>query len=406
MAVRIGEMLLKAGLITAAQLDEALKNQVIFGGRLGTNLIEIGAVKEEDLARVLGEKLGVPYAPPQMLNSVPAEVIRLLPKSIAQQYRVIPFHLEKNRLSLVMADPSDLSAVDEIAFITGFIVRPFVASEVRIALALERYYQVRRDMRYIKITEQMARPAASPAQAAPRPAPAAPRPAVPAPPQVRQPPPQEELELADDLVELMELDLQAYEPPPAPVPAAKPEPPKAEPRIEVPKPAPKTPAAPPRYTPETVSEDLAEATDREVVADVMIAYAADKVRRCAIFLIRGNSAAGWRAVVNGGVVAAEAFQAPLDEPSVLKVVAEGKSPYLGQLPDTPVNRTVLEFLSAPQDARVCLIPLVMMGRVVNVLAAVLDSGDPAETVNELQRLVKKAALAFEILIMKNKILMT
>ncbi len=113
MALKLGEMLIREGLLTSAQLEEALKYQVIFGGKLGTNLIEMGLVEENALARVLSRKLGVPCAEESELMRISPEVIKLIPKDIAARYKVIPLRLENRRLTLVMADPTDLKAIDE-----------------------------------------------------------------------------------------------------------------------------------------------------------------------------------------------------------------------------------------------------------------------------------------------------
>ncbi|MEJ2700199.1 MAG: hypothetical protein P8Z70_11145, partial [Desulfuromonadales bacterium] len=154
MALKLGEMLIREGLLTSAQLEEALKYQVIFGGKLGTNLIEMGLVEENALARVLSRKLGVPCAEESELMKIPSEVIKLIPKDIAAKYKVIPLRLENRRLTLVMADPDDLKAIDEIAFRTGFLVRPALTPEVRLVLALEKYYEIPRGIRYINAAKK------------------------------------------------------------------------------------------------------------------------------------------------------------------------------------------------------------------------------------------------------------
>ena len=189
MALKLGEMLIREGLLTSAQLEEALKYQVIFGGKLGTNLIEMGLVEENALARVLSRKLGVPCAEESELMRIPPEVIKLIPKDIAARYKVIPLRLENRRLTLVMADPTDLKAIDEIAFRTGFLVRPALTPEVRLILALEKYYDIERGIRYINAAKKSSaspahRPAPPPPQRTPvkaAPSPARPTPARPTP---------------------------------------------------------------------------------------------------------------------------------------------------------------------------------------------------------------------------------
>ncbi|HJV36281.1 MAG TPA: hypothetical protein VJ604_14490, partial [Geomonas sp.] len=132
----LGEMLLKVGALTEEQLQQVLHAQAIYGGRLGTNLVEMGLVEEEDLARVLNEKMGVPHIDLAALNSVPAEVLSLVPSEMVQRYRVLPVEVKGRKLTLAMEDPSDFGALDDIGFVTGLVVVPRVCSELRLALAL------------------------------------------------------------------------------------------------------------------------------------------------------------------------------------------------------------------------------------------------------------------------------
>ena len=105
----------------------------------GTSLIELGFIKEEELARFLGRKLAVPYVGADRLLNIPAEIIQLIPKEMALTYGVIPIHRDKKRLYLVMSDPADLKAIDDLAFMTGFIINPVAAPEVRLVQALGKY---------------------------------------------------------------------------------------------------------------------------------------------------------------------------------------------------------------------------------------------------------------------------
>src|SRR6056297_1395305 len=154
-AMKLGELLVQEGVITPHQLEEALKYQVIFGGKLGTNLIELDFVREDDIAKTLSRMLRVPLVSGEQLQNIPEDVIKLIPRDIAEQYQVIPLSLEHRKLTLVMANPSDLKAIDEIAFRTGFIVRPAVAAEVRLILALEKYYHSPREIRYVQVSKKV-----------------------------------------------------------------------------------------------------------------------------------------------------------------------------------------------------------------------------------------------------------
>jgi len=128
------------GWITVQQLTRALKNQNVAGGRLGTCLLEMDALSEELLLKGLSEQLGVPAADADELRGVPDEVLALVPEKLARRCRAVPFRVEGGRLDLALMDPRNLSAQDEIAFASGKRVKVFVAGEIRILEALEKYY--------------------------------------------------------------------------------------------------------------------------------------------------------------------------------------------------------------------------------------------------------------------------
>src|SRR4051794_19210798 len=105
-AERLGEILVKQGACSEAAVRDGLKNQIIFGGRLGTNLLEIEAVTEEALARALGKQHGLACLHgPQQLD--PAAVALLTPE-IADRYDAVPFLLQDRRLALLVVDPRNL----------------------------------------------------------------------------------------------------------------------------------------------------------------------------------------------------------------------------------------------------------------------------------------------------------
>lgn len=127
---------------------------MIFGGRLGTNLVELGYLDEEALAYFLSENLGVPYAHPKTLLEVDHSVIKLIPRNIAERYRVLPVGIKRKRLRLVMADPQDYDAIKEISFVTGYVIEPVVTPELRLAQALDVHYGIPRADRYQPFQEE------------------------------------------------------------------------------------------------------------------------------------------------------------------------------------------------------------------------------------------------------------
>jgi hypothetical protein len=151
MALRLGELLMSRGLLTQEQLAQALHGQSIFGGRLGTNLVEMGFVTEEQIAFSLSQQLGLPCARPQWVASIPREVIGCMARDMAERYRVIPLRKEGRELHVGLADPQNLERIDELGFAMGCPLRPYVITEVTLNYALERYYGIRREVRYLKL---------------------------------------------------------------------------------------------------------------------------------------------------------------------------------------------------------------------------------------------------------------
>ncbi len=152
--MKLGEALVKEAIITKKQLNQALERQVVFGGRIGTNLIELRFITEEDLTKFLSKYFHMPAAPLDMINSIPEEIINSISKEVVEKYRILPFKKERNRLHLAMLNPKEVREIDEIRFITGFEIIPYVITEIRLLHALEKYYGIKRHIRYVSLTDR------------------------------------------------------------------------------------------------------------------------------------------------------------------------------------------------------------------------------------------------------------
>jgi len=139
MAVRIGELLLKEKRISPEQLQEALNYQRQNGGKLGFNLIKLGLVKDEEITSLLSKQYGVPSISLQKFEIDPA-VIKLVPAETAQRYQILPLSRSGATLTIAMTDPTNVFAMDDIKFMTGYNVEPVVASETAVAEGIQKYY--------------------------------------------------------------------------------------------------------------------------------------------------------------------------------------------------------------------------------------------------------------------------
>jgi len=155
MAVKLGEMLVKAGLISSEQLEEALESQKGNGEKLGFNLIKLGYVREDDITQLLSEQFGVPSINLRHFE-IDDSVINLIPSEVAQKYLILPVNRTGATLTISMADPTNVFAMDDIKFMTGYNVEPVVASEIAIREAIEKYYGSQHALELKKVMDEMA----------------------------------------------------------------------------------------------------------------------------------------------------------------------------------------------------------------------------------------------------------
>ena len=131
--------LLKEKLITAEQLQQALNHQKTSGGKLGYNLVKMGFVKDDQVTALLSKQYGVPAINLAQFKIDPT-IVKLVPPETARKYQIIPLSRAGSTLTIAMTDPTNVFAMDDIKFMTGYTVEPVVASEVAITDAIEKYY--------------------------------------------------------------------------------------------------------------------------------------------------------------------------------------------------------------------------------------------------------------------------
>ncbi len=139
MAGRLGALLVAANLISDQQLEQALAKQKSEGGRLGSNLVDMGFIQEDRLITFLSQQYGIPSVDVSNFEIDP-DVTRLIPSEVAQKYMIIPINRTGSTLTIAMVDPSNVFAIDDVKFMTGYNVEPVVASEGSIKEGIDKYY--------------------------------------------------------------------------------------------------------------------------------------------------------------------------------------------------------------------------------------------------------------------------
>lgn len=323
----VGEELVRRGLVTKEHLRLALERQVVFGGRLGTNIVELGILKEEELSNFLSEIQKVPVADTSELMNVNEETIAALSPKLAEKYKAVPFRKEKNRLHVAMLDPRDIQATDELRFVSGFDIIPYIASELRILFALERYYGIKRDLRFISILDRE--------------------------------------------------DPRSY--------AAQPG---------------KNVKEPDEKLLKKVKEAFASIKEREEIAGLLISECKKVAKRIALFILKDQEVKGW---ISRDLEIKD-FSANSALPGIFNEVLMRKVYYRGPLLQVPGNSELIEKLEgAPQDS--ILVPVNIRDRIICLLYA--DNGNKGvldANVTYINRLSNMAALSFELLIIKKKLM--
>jgi type IV pilus assembly protein PilB len=139
MAVKLGDLLVKAKLVTPEQVDAALLSQRAEGGKFGEALIRIGAVSEQDITETLSQQFGVPSIDLAHFEIDPS-IIKVVPGEVARKYGVLPVNKTGATLTIAMSDPTNVFAMDDIKFMTGYNVEPVVASEASLRRAIDKHY--------------------------------------------------------------------------------------------------------------------------------------------------------------------------------------------------------------------------------------------------------------------------
>jgi hypothetical protein len=383
--MKFGEALIKEGAITKEQLNAALERQVIFGGRLGTNIVELGLLREEELTGFLSKHLKIKSVPKKDLDSVPQEAIDAISPELAVKYNIVPYRLEKKRLYVATHDAMNMEVMDELRFKTGYDVVPHIVSEIRFIYALEKHYGIKRDMRFISVIDGMQEEEAIK--------------------EVFEDAPHKEevFEVPIPKKEIKEekKQVKASPEPPKPDTEAVPQPKPEEDAGEIEVPIEKDTKSRKLSTVEIleVKELLVNIRDKDEIAHILVSEGERVAERRAMFIVKGNKLEGWI----GANINVDGFSIDVDPTSIFSQVIENKNFYRGPMSNTPGNNPFMKILGGlPQDC--VIIPVMIRDRIVAAIYA--DNGIEnvlTGNINYLNSLASLASLSFEILILKKRI---
>src|SRR5256885_15293930 len=139
MSQRLGDLLVKEKIITPEQLQQALKVQKDTNSRLGSALVKLNILSDEDVTNFLWRQYGVPAINLSYFD-IDASVVKLIPYETAKRYQILPLSRVGASLTIAMVDPTNVFAMDDIKFMTGFNIEPVVASEASILEGIEKAY--------------------------------------------------------------------------------------------------------------------------------------------------------------------------------------------------------------------------------------------------------------------------
>ena len=149
MPVRLGELLLKENMVSPQQLQDALNHAKQSGGKIGKAFVSLGFVKDEEITSLLSRQYGVPSINLEHFNVDPG-IIKIIPAETARKYQVLPLSRSGATLTIAMADPTNVFAMDDIKFMTGYNVEPVVASESALVEAIDKYYGSNRSLELLR----------------------------------------------------------------------------------------------------------------------------------------------------------------------------------------------------------------------------------------------------------------
>jgi hypothetical protein len=366
--MKLGTLLLRNAAIGLSQLEAALRNQVLYGGRLGTNLVELGFIDLELLSTYLAELTGFPIATPALLDDAEKELLDRLGADEAHRLRAVPLDYVGEgtaTVAVALVEPTDATVLADLERLLAAKIVPYVVPELRALYYLEKHFGTPRRARFIR----SGRPGS------------------------------DEGELVGD-------DRRKTQPA-----GGITMPPKLtlEPRRRRPSTARVPLSVPTMLSYGAACERIDTATNREQIADTFSDYARGRCDVLVVFLVRDGNALGWRGYVappSTPTKPIEEISLPLGGASALQSAHDAGQTYVGQPPSPakPIEGALWTALGLdPRPLEVLVVPILVKQRAVNLIYTHTLGGTPPQTlIAELQDLATRAQTSYLRLIRQTR----
>jgi hypothetical protein len=355
--MKLGTLLLRNAAIGLSQLEAALRNQVLYGGRLGTNLVELGYIDLELLSAYLAELSGFPIATPVLLDQAEPTLLEKLGADDAHRLRAIPLgYLGEGTVGVGFVEPTDADTVAQVAARLGAHITPYVVPELRALYYLEKLFGLPRRARYVRAGRVTSGGDPSGERRRTQPA--------------------------------MGMVMP---------PALTLEPRRRRGSSQLPV----LGAVPFALELAAACDRIDAATNRDQIADTFIGYAQGRFDALVVFLIRDGNALGWRSWVAPPAALTrpiEELSLPLGGASSLQSAHDAGQPFVGTPPSAarPVEKQLWTALATqPEPFAVLVVPVLVKQRAVNLVYAHLaTSAPPAALVAEVAELASRAQASY------------
>lgn len=433
MKIRLGEDLINSGLITEEQLQKALRRQLMMGGKMGTNLVELRFISEDQLETALSKIYSIPKASGRYFSDIPPDAINSIPKEFAIKYRIIPIIKDQKNITIAMENPNNIAVMDEVRFMTGCKVTQTIASEIRIVFALEKYYGYPRDIRYIEITPPKDQDfVVDKGSTTPKPVPAVPKaviqqtaasqPARTAPLQSAKKEDQEEWgdwnnpthetpavgsgpqstkvganRDEDQLGEWGDWDIGGEEEPMEVTEIYEPE------AVHDLQNSADVKNASREISFQDTVQKFADITTRDEAIGAALDYISQYVDNVIFFVVSAGEAKAWHAEgkdIDPKIISDLKISFAL--PSIFLTVKNSEEPYIGKMSSYQLDDEFIEKIGGNRPKTVYLVPVMVKTKMVSILYMDSNREILPERVSEINSIIKKLSISFEILLLQKK----